>query len=66
MSELLTVHEMAQRLRLKPDTIRLWTRQGFIPAIRITGKVIRYDADEVERTVRQVSQGRAAKGGDRD
>jgi len=63
MSELLTTSELADRLRLRPDTIRLWTRESIIPAIRITGKVIRYDPVEVERALRERSDERARKGG---
>ena len=63
MSELLTAEEMAERLRLRPDTIRLWTRQGIIPAVRITGKVVRYDPEDVDRAVRQRSDERGRKGG---
>ncbi len=59
MAELLTTEEIAERLRLRPDTIRLWARDGMIPAIRITGKVIRYDPVEVERALRRRSAARA-------
>ena len=61
----MTANELADLLRLKPDTIRLWTRESIIPAIRITGKVIRYDPVEVERALRGRSDERARKGGPR-
>lgn len=60
MSTFLTVNEIADRLRLRPDTIRLWTREGILPAIHITGKVIRYDPEEVERALRKRSADRLA------
>ena len=59
MSNFETAEELAERLRLRPDTIRLWTRQGIIPAIRVTGKVIRYDPAEVERREVRECGGRA-------
>ena len=55
MSTFLTDAELADRLRLRPDTILLWTREGIIPAIHITGKVIRYDPEEVEQALRKRS-----------
>jgi excisionase family DNA binding protein len=45
--DLLTAEEVAERLRLKPDTITIWARQGRIPAHRLTRKVIRFRLPEV-------------------
>ena len=55
-SELITAAEIGERLRVRPETIRLWTLDGIIPAVRITGKVIRYDVVEVIAALRQRSQ----------
>lgn len=55
MDELVTANELATRLRVRPATIRLWTREGIVPAIRITGKIIRYDPAEVIETLRRQS-----------
>ena len=63
MSRFLTAEELAGRLRLRPETIRLWTREGIIPAIHITGKVIRYDPVEVDRALRDRSENYRRKGG---
>lgn len=46
-TELLTADELAERLRVRPGTIRLWSRRGRIPSIRISGKVIRFDVSAV-------------------
>ena len=54
--ELLTAAELGARLRVRPATIRLWTRDGIVPAVRITGKIIRYDVTEVVAALRQRSQ----------
>lgn len=55
LSELITSDELAERLRLKPATIRLWTREGVIPAVRVGGKVVRYDFLEVVAALRKIS-----------
>ena len=61
--ELITADELGKRLRVQPATIRLWTREGIVPAVRITGKVIRYDALEVVAALRQrASQANDARG----
>ena len=52
MERLLTAEELAEKLQVQPDTVRAWTRNGLIPAVQLTGKVIRYDAEEVCRAVR--------------
>lgn len=45
--ELLTAEELARRLRVKPRTIRQWSRSGRIPAIRLSPKVVRYELEAV-------------------
>jgi len=59
-TEFLTAAELAARLRLTLDTIRRWTRDDVIPAIRVTSKVVRYDPSEVERALRERSECRHA------
>lgn len=61
MSDLLAAGETAAHLRLKAATIRLWTREGLVPAIKITGKVIRYDLDQVMEALRHHAQRRDVK-----
>ena len=61
LGELVTTEELANYLHLRPPTIRLWAREGIIPAIHITGRVVRYDAAEVEKALRQRSAERQAK-----
>jgi excisionase family DNA binding protein len=56
MSELLTVGELAARLRVRPCTIQRWTRRGRLPAVRLSAKIIRYDLAAVLAALE--SQGR--------
>ena len=41
--ELLTADEVAHRLKVRPSTIRQWSRCGLIPTVRLSAKVVRYD-----------------------
>jgi hypothetical protein len=41
--ELLTAEELGERLRVRPDTVRAWSRRGLIPRLELSYKVIRYD-----------------------
>lgn len=43
IDDLLTADELAERLRVRPSTVRRWYRDGRIPAVRLTPKVIRFD-----------------------
>jgi len=58
MGNLITAEQLAERLSLRPDTIRRWTRAKIIPCLKLSGKVIRYDLIEVERALRENSQDR--------
>ncbi len=42
-TDLLTAHELAERLRVSPDTVLTWARRGEIPTLRLSPKVIRFD-----------------------
>ena len=45
--ELLTAEELADRLRVQPGTVRQWSRRGWIPAVRLSPKVVRYELPAV-------------------
>jgi excisionase family DNA binding protein len=51
--ELLTAEELAGRLQVRPSTIRRWAREGRIPTVRLTPKVVRYDLTAVVDAVRK-------------
>ena len=53
---LLTCAELAERLRLKPATIRLWTRQGKIPVVRLGARAVRYRQRDVELALVNTSE----------
>lgn len=53
--ELITADELANRLRIRPGTVRSWTREGKIPAVRLSAKVIRYDLGAVLELLTQDS-----------
>ncbi|MFA6242040.1 MAG: helix-turn-helix domain-containing protein [Candidatus Hydrogenedentales bacterium] len=52
MSELVTAEEIADRLCLRPSTIKRWAQENIIPALRLSGKVVRFDPEAVERALR--------------
>ena len=56
--EIVTVGELAKRLHLKPETIRIWARQGLIPSLRPTPKVLRFDMQSVLAAIRKISKRR--------
>jgi len=52
MSNLVTAEELATELGLRPATVKQWARMGFIPCLKLTAKVLRFDPDEVEAALR--------------
>ena len=60
MANLFTAEEIAAQIRLSPDTIRSWTRDRIIPAVRINSKIIRYDSDAVIDALLRLSDQRQA------
>lgn len=43
--KLLTVEEVAENLRVNPDTVRSWIRSGELDAINVGGKYRIYQSD---------------------
>ena len=50
---LLTHYDLADRLDVMPGTILKWARQGKIPVIRFSRKVIRFDYDGLVAALRK-------------
>lgn len=54
--EILTAEQLADHLQVRPSTIRLWAREGLIPVIRVGGRVLRFDLDDVLCMLKQSGQ----------
>ena len=61
-AELLTPEELASILKIKPWTVKQWSRSGRIPEIRFSGHVRRYRLADVLRAVegKKTAKGRRA------
>ena len=59
MTELLAAAQLAERLKVRPSTVREWAKTGRIPEIRISAKVRRFHPAEVEAVLRQQEVSRA-------
>ncbi len=66
MTKLVTAEVLAIWLGVKPRTVRDWAREGKIPSLRISPKVLRFDPDDVLRTLRDDAEqaGDATDGND--
>jgi excisionase family DNA binding protein len=53
MREFLTAAELAERLRVRPSTIRAWARVGRIPMVRLSRRVLRFDFEDVVAALRR-------------
>jgi len=51
VDEYLTMREVAERLKLRPQTIRLWVKKNEIPHYRIR-KNVRFRQDEIEKWIK--------------
>jgi excisionase family DNA binding protein len=54
---LLTSDELAERLRVRPATIRDWARRGRIPKVRLSYKVLRFEFSAVMSALTQSQVG---------
>jgi excisionase family DNA binding protein len=59
-AELLTAAELAERLRVKPGTVREWARRGLIPSVRLGHKTIRYRLAAVVAALSEHQKGAAS------
>ncbi len=51
--ELLTKEQLGRLIGVRPGTIGRWSREGKIPRIVISRKIIRYDASAVIAAIRK-------------
>ena len=54
--KLLTVGEVAERLRLKPVTIYRWIRDGHLPAQRLPNGTFRIKTEDADQLLTSVSE----------
>jgi excisionase family DNA binding protein len=50
MSRTLTVEQAAQKLQVKPNTVRRWIKHGRIPGCKI-GRIFRISEDDLDRVL---------------
>lgn len=50
-SELITTRDVARRYGVAVGTVQAWVRQGRIPCIRPSRRVIRFRIDDIERVI---------------
>jgi len=60
-TELLTVHEVAARLKRSPQTVRRWIRRGTLPATKIGRKEWRIRADDLEQRLGEPGDSAASR-----
>jgi excisionase family DNA binding protein len=54
MEELLTLSEAAQILKVHPNTLRLWDKNGILKAVRIgVKKTRRYRKEDIEMFIKE-------------
>lgn len=59
-NELLTLAELAHRLRLHPDTARSLYRRGVIPGLKLGHRTLRFEYAQVLEALRQAGDPAAA------
>lgn len=53
LNRLVSPIELGDMLGVKVQTIRRWAKAGDIPSLRLCGRLLRFDIDEVEKALRQ-------------
>jgi excisionase family DNA binding protein len=60
-SHLLTVDQLAERLHIRPRTAQAWARQGRIPTLKLSPKVVRFDWIAVLAALRDLNNRQEVK-----
>lgn len=63
--DLLTAVELADRLKVKPKTVRLWARQGRIPTRKLSHNILRFSLLEVVAALKAAGRKEGRDGGRR-
>jgi excisionase family DNA binding protein len=53
LGEMLRVEQVAERLNIKPSTVRAWLLRRVLSRVRVSKRAIRIPASEVERIISQ-------------
>jgi excisionase family DNA binding protein len=56
MDRLLTVRELAERLRVTPTCVYRWLAEFRLPAIRFSKRCVRFRESDVEKMLEQMAQ----------
>lgn len=59
--EIVTTDQLAKRLQVKAETIRIWARKGLIPSLHPTPKTLRFEMDSVLAAIEEISKRKVAK-----
>lgn len=51
MERLVTSHRVASHFSVAVNTVRRWARDGLIPCIRVSSRVVRFRIQDVERAL---------------
>ena len=49
--DLMTAAELAEHLRVKPSTVKRWSRLGLIPTVRLSPKLPRFNLAEAVKAL---------------
>jgi excisionase family DNA binding protein len=61
MPDIIDAKALAERLRVRKETVLSWARRGWIPCLRAGRRPVLFDLDDVERALRERAKRR---GGD--
>ena len=59
-SQLMTVEDVSEYLRVKPSTVYEWASNGNLPGVKV-GRLWRFERSEIEKWVRENRQGQRRK-----
>lgn len=59
-SALLTVHEVAEMLKIAPGSVYHWVSQGRLPCVRLSARCLRFRLEDIEQFVAAMSDSAAA------
>jgi excisionase family DNA binding protein len=55
MEKLLTIRELADRLRISPGTAYHWLSEGRLPCIRFSARCVRFRESEIEEMLNKMT-----------